>query len=315
MTATLTERYIAATIKSLPPESEMDVRAELEASIADAIEARIEEGEGRADAERAVLTELGDPGALAAGFADRALHLIGPRYYLTWWRLLKLLLAIIPATAVIGVVIAQSLAQAPMGEIIGQAVGVGISTVMHVAFWVTVVFAILERTGADTGVRWDVDQLPEPKSAGVGRGEVVASLLFLAVSAGALLWDRFQGFLRPNGEPLPIMNPDLWPWSISGLFLLIAAEAALAVSVYFTGRWTTGLAIVNTVLAVLFVSLAVSLLARGELINPEAIAYALSNGVDADAQRTLALITGFSIVAIATWDAIDGWRKAAHGKH
>ena len=94
---TLTERYITATIRSLPATAQADVRAELEASIADAVEARVEQGEPREAAEHAVLTELGDPGVLAAGYADRPLHLIGPRYFLVWWRLLKLLLWIVPA--------------------------------------------------------------------------------------------------------------------------------------------------------------------------------------------------------------------------
>ena len=71
MTATLTERYIGATIRSLRPDAQADVRAELEASIADAIDARVEQGEAPDDAERAVLTELGDHGILAAGYAER----------------------------------------------------------------------------------------------------------------------------------------------------------------------------------------------------------------------------------------------------
>ena len=105
---TLTERYIAATTASLPAESQQDVRAELGVSIADAVEARIEQGEDPAAAERAVLTELGDPVVLAAGYADRPLHLIGPRYYLTWWRLLKALLIIVPLCALGGVAVAHS---------------------------------------------------------------------------------------------------------------------------------------------------------------------------------------------------------------
>ena len=43
-TATLTERYISATIRSLTPEVQDDVRAELQASIADAIDAKLEQG-------------------------------------------------------------------------------------------------------------------------------------------------------------------------------------------------------------------------------------------------------------------------------
>lgn len=117
---TLTERYIAATAASLPAESQQDVRAELGVSIADAVEARIEQGEDPAAAERAVLIELGDPAVLAAGYADRPLHLIGPRYYLTWWRLLKALLIIVPLCALGGVAVAQALIGSPVETIIGR---------------------------------------------------------------------------------------------------------------------------------------------------------------------------------------------------
>ena len=57
-----------------------------------------------------MLTELGDPDKLAAGYTDRPLYLIGPRYYLDWWRLLKLLLWIVPACAAFGVALGQTLA-------------------------------------------------------------------------------------------------------------------------------------------------------------------------------------------------------------
>ena len=110
MTATLTQRYITAAIQSLPPESQDDVRAELEASIADAVEARVEHGDQPEAAERATLNELGDPALLAAGYADRPLHLIGPRYYPTWWRLLKLLLLIVPLCVLGAVALGQALA-------------------------------------------------------------------------------------------------------------------------------------------------------------------------------------------------------------
>src|SRR5690606_40870916 len=121
------DRYIAATVRSLPPQLQSEVRDELRASIADAIEARTAHGEPVEQAERDVLTDLGDPGALAAGYADRPLHLIGPKYFLIWWRLLKLLLIIVPACAALGVAIGQAVAEASLGEVIGQAVSVALA--------------------------------------------------------------------------------------------------------------------------------------------------------------------------------------------
>lgn len=83
MKTSLSERYITATIGGLPEDLHNDVRAELEASIADAIAARVGADQDRDAAERAVLTEWGDPAVLAASYAERPLQLIEPRYYLT----------------------------------------------------------------------------------------------------------------------------------------------------------------------------------------------------------------------------------------
>lgn len=314
-TATLTERYISATTRSLAPEVQNDVRAELEASIADAIEARLEQGETFEGAERAVLTELGDPGILAAGYADRPLHLIGPKYYLVWWRLLTLLLWIVPACAMGGVAIAQAIDRAPVGSIIGAAIGVGISVIVHVCFWVTLVFFILERTGADTGVEWDVDQLPEPTQNGAGRADAIASLVFLVLGVGAVFWDAFIGFFPTDGAPIALLNPGLWPWGITILLALFVAEALLTVVVYRMGRWTIGAAVVNTLLAVIFAVWSLTLLARGELLNPEFLSHVFTdNAVTDETMRILAVVTGSCIVAFPVWDIVDGWIKTLRAR-
>lgn len=311
MAVTLTERYISATITSLPLDAQDDVRAELEASIADAIEARLDQGEDPAAAEHAVLTELGDPAALAAGYADRPLHLLGPRYFLTWWRLLKLLLMIVPACAVVGVALAQAIAGASAGEIFGQAIGVGVSATVHMVFWLTLVFVILERTGAETGHKWDLDQLPEPRPHGTGRSDLIASLVLSAAMIGAVLWDRFQGFVRIDGETLQILHPQLWPWAVLGLFAIIAGEAALAVIIYARRRWTSGLAVANTVLAVLWVSWALTALGNGVLVNPELMEIAFPEGGGSpDTIRVVTILFVLTMVGTAVWDIIDGWLKA-----
>ena len=321
-TATLAERYISATIRSLTPETQDDVRAELEASIADAVEARIEQGEAPAEAERAVLTELGDPDVLAAGYADRPLHLIGPKYYLTWWRLLKLLLWIVPVCAVGGITLGLLLSGAGVGETIGQAVSVGLQVIVHLSFWTTLVFVVLERTGADTGMKWDVDQLPEVQEDGAGRSELIASLVFLGIAAVAVVWDSLRGFFPTGGEPIPILDPQLWPWWIGALFALMVLEAVFAVVLFRLRRWTTTMAVLNTVLALAFAAWVLVLLLRGELVNPEFLAFVADAGGDGFAAgdagaadnggifRILAVLLGFGVAAGVVWDIVDGWRRA-----
>ncbi|HIT77061.1 MAG TPA: hypothetical protein IAA98_15895 [Candidatus Avipropionibacterium avicola] len=311
MSTTYTERYVAATIKHLPPSSQDDVRAELEASIADAVEGRVDLGDEPAAAERAVLTELGDPAVLAADYADRPLHLIGPRFYLPWRRLLKLLLIIVPICVLVSVALAQVIIGVPIGEVIGSAIGVAASSAIHVCFWTTLVFVVLERTGARTGLPdWDVDQLQETEPTGVGRVDLIASVVLAALLAGGVLWDQFRGFVRVGGEPLPILAPDLWPGWLLALLGLIGLEIVFAVVLHRRGRWDTVLAVVNTGLALLATSWGMTLLVRGDLINPEFVTLAFTaNGVGVDVLRILVILLGFGIVGIGAWDVVDGWQK------
>ena len=312
MTTTLTERYITATVSSLPTAAQDDVRAELTASIDDAVEARIEQGEDAEAAERAVLTDLGDPGILAAGFADRPLQLIGPKYYLTWWRLLKLLLIIVPICTFGGVALAQSIAGAGIGELIGTAIGATIGAIVHVGFWVTLVFAILERTGASTGVDWSLDQLPEVPTRRARRTELVAILVTSGLLIGAVLWDQFVGFARVDGAPVPVLNPALWPLSLVAISVLLAAQVVIAIGIAARGRWTTGAAIASTVVAVIIMSLGLTLLGRDLLVNPEFVSAVLTaNAVEADTLRILAIITGFGFVAFPSWAIADAWINLA----
>ena len=148
MNTELTERYLRAAIAGLPAATQDDVRTELTALIMDATEARIDQGEEPPRPSAPCSPSSAIPAILAAEYADRPLHLIGPRYFLVWRRLLKLLLWIVPAVAAVGVAISQALVDAPLGTLIGESLGVGLSSAVHVAFWVTVVFVVLERSGA-----------------------------------------------------------------------------------------------------------------------------------------------------------------------
>lgn len=310
--STLTERYIFAVTRTLGPDAVADVRAELEASIGDAVEARIDGGEEAVAAERTVLTELGDPGVLAAGYADRRLQLIGPRYYLIWRRLLRLLLIIVPVAAAGGVALGAAIEGDGIGDIVGQAIAVGISAIVHVAFWLTLVFAILERTGADPGLSWDVDQLPTLPVSTPLRQEATGSLVFLGVCALALIADQLVAFVHFDGTAFPILAPALWPWQIGAFLVLILAEAALIAAVLRRGAWSVPLAVVNTAIAVVFASLALTLLARGELINPELLRVGFAeNGVTPDTVRILGIVTGFAVLGVAATDIAGGWIRAA----
>jgi hypothetical protein len=317
-TTSLTERYVAAAMRTVPEKQRPDLAAELRASIEDQIDARTDAGEPRDAAERAVLQDLGDPDKLAAGYTDRPLWLVGPRYYLTWWRLTKLLWAIVPVCAAFGVALGQTLAGESFGQIVATVWAVVLGVVVHIGFWTTLVFFIIERSerGRDGGVveAWKVDDLPEPKERGKSLSDLVASLVFLAVAAGAILWDHFVGLAyTPATGWMSFLAPGLWPWWIGALFVLMALEGLLAISVYAKGRWDIGSATVNLFLNLAVAGGALWLLSRHELVNPELVTVIPADSADTVA-TVLTTLFGFGVVAIAGWDSIDAFLKARRAR-
>ncbi|WP_438354151.1 permease prefix domain 1-containing protein [Microbacterium sp. CJ88] len=309
-TMSLTDRYIHAATRSLPDESRADLAAELRASIADAVDARTEAGEEPDAAERAVLVEMGDPDRLAAEYADRPLWVIGPRYFLEWWRLLKLLWAIVPACAVGGVALGMTLAGESFGSIMGTLWSVLVAVVVHIGFWTTLVFFVIERSGSNAPMAgpWTPDALPEIRERGLGFAELITSLAILGLLAGALVWDRFVGFV-PGHEQLSFFDHGLWPWAMGVLFVLMAGQAALGIVVYVRGRWTMPLAAVDALIAVAVAVPALVLLLQGRLLNPDFFP-TLAGESGAEVASVIGALTGFTIAGVAVWNIVDVALKA-----
>ena len=314
----LTTRYVDAAMRTVPEKQRGDLAAELAASIADQIEARTDVGEPADTAERAVLTELGDPERLAAGYTGRQLHLIGPRYYLDWWRLLKLLLWIVIPSAGAAVALGKVLSDAPVGDVIGSVWVTMLTAGLHVAFWTTLVFVILERTGHETmdAAPWTPDKLPEPKETGARFSDLITSLVWLLILAGAIVWDQVFGLASIADHWTPVLDPALWPWWLGVFLSVIAVEAVVSFAVYARGRWTYALAAAHGILDLITAMVAVTLIAQNRLINP-VVASAITDAVGAegaDAPRIIAILVAAGIVVVAAWDALDAFLKARRSR-
>ncbi|WP_395243821.1 permease prefix domain 1-containing protein [Agromyces sp. MMS24-K17] len=318
----LTDRYLFAATRSLPAAQREELSRDLAERIADTIEARVESGASTPEtAERDALVELGHPAALAATYSDRPLVLIGPRYYLTWKRLLVFLESFVPAT--VAAVSALGLVISGGGwEVIGSAIGIGISVAVQLAFWLTLVFAFIERydpgkgsaTEAADTLGWTPEQLPQlPELRRPHRrSDLVAGLVWLAIAAAFLVWQQF-GIVWIGGErsSVPLLDPDLWSFWLPYLLVLIALEAAFAVWIY-RADWNWANAIVNVVLNAAFAIPVVWLFIEGRLLSPEFVAL-VEPHLDADAEWVLSVLFVAGIVGVCAWDAIDGIIKAARG--
>lgn len=307
---TLTDRYVAATLRRVPADQHADLEQELRASVADAVEAKVEAGTDPARAETDVLNDLGDPDRLAADLAGRPLYLIGPTLYLDWLRLLKVLLwvSLLPGA----IVLATDLVD---GDAVGSAIWSGIwttaSVALQIAFWTTLVFVLLERYGAPrsqdelTGP-WTVDRLPTERAPReVTLVDTVVSVGLLVLVAAVLLLQNVATYRGPDGTAVPVLQPDLWPVWTGVLVALVAVEIVLTILVYARGRWTVGLAVANTLVGALFAGAVVWLASADRLVNP---AFLDVTGGDSVTWLSNAIIAG--TLVITGWDVVSVWVKA-----
>jgi hypothetical protein len=313
---TLTDRYVWGVLRAVPERQRAELEPEIRALVADAVEAREAAGTPSGEAERAALTELGDPELLAARYTDRSMVLIGPRLYPEWRRLLALLLPIVVPIATAATVAAAAIA----GQEPAQLVGVGITAAFNVGvqlvFWFTLVFAIIERTGATTVVRepWTPDRLPElPAKTRPGLPETVVTVVAIVIGLGLLVWQQVAHPIMVNGVGYPLFDAALWSFWLPYFAGLLVIEAVMAVVLWRAGGYNWTLAGINTVTGLAFLLPALKLLQDGNVFDPgleRAVSGLGLGGVLAPA-GTLLMV---GMVIGQTIDIVDGFRKAAGQK-
>ncbi|WP_104181928.1 permease prefix domain 1-containing protein [Arthrobacter sp. B0490] len=311
---TLTDRYVWAAVRTVPEPQRSDLEPEIRELIEETVQARRVSGEEPVAAERAALVQLGDPERLAADYADRPLTLIGPRYYLEWLRLLKTLLAVVVPIVTVVVFLAQFLSRGDPGAAIGSAVATALGVTVHLGFWTTLVFVLLERAGtADTGIQWSPEGLPAlPDHSRHARlPEFVASLVFLAALAAAIVWQHVSSVVRgPDGRAIALLDPALWAFWLPWFLVLLLAEAAFAAWVYLRD-WSWAAAAMNLVLNLAFAVPAVLLWSGGRLLNPDFVAaVGWDPAVATGGGWTVASIVTGAVVLVAAWDVVDGFLRA-----
>lgn len=314
--STLTDRYVAATLREVPEAGRADLGPELRSSIADMVEARVEAGEPVDHAERAVLTELGEPGVLAARYTGRRLQLLGPRFFLVWRRLTLQLLSWVPA--LVGLLVGGAAVLEggrTVGEVVVAAGGAAVGTAPQLVFWTTLVFALLDRVVADepeAAARWTPDSLPEdPVEREYPFREAVAGIAFDLVVAAALVLQHFRsGVTGTDGDDVAVLDPDLWSLWLPLLLVVTAASIALEVWKHRSG-WSVGTLVATAVTSVAFSGAVVWLATEDRLLNPELVAtVGLSTaGVD---RLNLAIATGAVLVAV--WEVLEALVRWARSR-
>lgn len=305
----LTDRYVAAVLAALPA----DQRGSVEPTLRQRIESAIDAHPGDTlDAEREVLQSLGDPVRLATDYAATPTYLIGPHAYGEYRRLLRLLVTIVPTAMAVVSGVLHAVGGGGVGAVIVTVLTLWFHVTVQVAFWVTLVYALAERYARRPRQPWQVRDLDELAPAqeitlagvttSISSYGLVAALLLSLPQLPALTW--------PGGQTSPVFRADLWPGWVWFFVILLGASAVLEVVTYCRRRWTRRLAIVNLGLGVVFVVPVLVLLLSDQLIEPAAMAQAQAY-LGWSRPGLLTVVVAALIVVVATWDAVDAFRRAA----
>jgi hypothetical protein len=260
-----------------------------------------------------ILEGLGSPLKLASEYNPQKRYLIGPNYYDNYLSILKMVVGICVAVAV-SITILEALLSPTDTTLIKYIIDLttGIITgalagALQGAFWVTLVFVILERSGVDAGQfpfyndKWSPNSLPElplDDHMKISRGETIFSIIS-TIAITALL------YLQPQLIAIYIFDDKLMN-SISlfnldrlkGYMLFIFVSAVLQLGLfiwkYITERWNMPLIIGNAIYNVLISILVITMLRDSSLFNSEFI-------------TTLAEITKGSVSTIAIWFDRGKW--------
>ncbi|ADB30636.1 hypothetical protein Kfla_1538 [Kribbella flavida DSM 17836] len=307
---TLTDRYVHEVVRRIPADQRADVADELRTTIADTAEAR-----GAADpeaAEREVLAEMGDPIRLAARYADRPLALIGPELYPAYVRLLKLLLTTVLPIVVAVLVVLEVLDSNDVGSVIGSAIG-GILTVGgQMIAWLTVVFALIDRsrhreTAAAEVNQWSPDDLPELRQTEKRDSGAALAVGWNALILALIVWQHTAEPYRAGNDRIEVLDPALWSGWIWPILAGLAGVVTLEV-IRFATRSTTMLHATLYAVAELLVTLPLAwILSQQQFFNPVFLAHFNNGWTSPDAIYTIAVIV---VLLVGGSEIVTRFREA-----
>jgi hypothetical protein len=270
----LIDRYIYAVTRSLPYDQRADVAKELEATIEDMV---TDSADGKKPTKKqieSVLLELGDPVIFASRYRHGQKYLIGPMWFAIYKFWLMRLMAFVPLGFALLAFLGGLSHDTSVWQRVLEAVGAAFTGAIQVGFWTTLVFAILEWTQtapeatAALPEEWSPSHLPElPYPNQISHADAAAGMFFTVIFTGvlALLSVVSATWI---GASVPVLNPALAQgWILVFIALGVVAFIQEAVK-YRVGKWTTGLAIFNTLLSLANIVYFVSLVVTQKVVNP-----------------------------------------------
>lgn len=325
--------YIQEVTRRLPEKNREDIALELSSTIGDMLPDEYSDEDVKS-----VLEKLGSPVALAYGYRDKPMYLIGPRYFDVYVSLLKMIIPIALIVSFISI-FAEYLTgyseESPVNVMVSL-ISKGILTIFEVGiqflFWITLVFVILERTDKGhngqpltaTFKKWTPEDLKDipyiPKKKTISRIEIFGSLLWIGIWATLYFYaERLLGVYTGSLEGLklvaPMFNQEIllryWPLIV----IVIGLELTFVLYKLIKGQWTKKMAVFNTVQEVVGAVAFIIIIGTPNLLTLEFIDY-MTELFSISSTQFMSLIIGggiFILLISSAMSIFDGFRKAKIG--
>lgn len=283
----LIERYLEAVKRYLPEGIREDVGMELQANIEDMLPDNYTEKDVYQ-----VLIKLGSPRILANEYNPQKRYLIGPTYYDKYISVLKKVIGICVfvslSLAFLGWIIEPSIhwyGISNIGKLIGSMIASSITGALQGAFWVTLLFSLIERSEIEVGYiprqnkEWTPDDLPElgnnEKKKISRRNTVISMFLTIFFTAIIYFYPQLIAFysLGENNNVIvtPLFNLQRLQGYIPFILILAALQFVIFVWKYIVESWNKSLSIANAAYNFAVCTLVVVMLCDKLLINEEII--------------------------------------------
>ena len=255
-----------------------------------------ERGDPSEETEREVLRGLGSPRLLAEKQLKEPPHLIGPELYGTYMLIVKIVMTV----AVIGTLIGNTVDFIVNGETILRYIAQSFAAAIGVAIgafgWVTLVFAIMERTAKQkilTEIQedWSLADLPEKEvpqkpfnKVGVIIGIIFTVLFIILVNQYSQLLGFYYTLDGSIQEMIPMLNQEVFRSYLPYINGMLVLQLLFSASKLVFRKWTYPVATANLILNVLSFVLLWFILQDTAILNPELVT---KIGEATDGQRVL----------------------------
>ena len=276
----LQERYIAAGLKHIPPAEKDEVEKNMRRIIAERLEGR---GDPSEETEREVLRGLGSPRILAEKQLKEPPHLIGPELYGTYMLIVKIVMTVAVIGTLIGNTVDFIVNDGGLLHYFALSFGTAISAAIGAFGWVTLVFAIMERTAKEKILReiqedWSLADLPEKEvpqkpfsRIGVIIGIIFTVLFLVLVNQYSQLLGFYYTLDGSIQEMIPVLNQEVFRSYLPYINAMLVLQLLFSASKLVFRKWTYPVATANLILNVLSFVLLWFILQDTAILNPELV--------------------------------------------